>query len=76
MTVPGTSVLIQDVVTAVERVDAEGLFNPYTNDGARSSFKSQPKVPWVRQSLHVRATYAVTASESLAAYFSLHALPW
>ena len=30
---PGGSQLVQDIVTAVETVQAEGMFNPYTNEG-------------------------------------------
>ncbi len=34
VTAPGSSALSQDTVVAVEQVEAEGLFNPYTDEGA------------------------------------------
>ena len=35
VTSPDAPTLVQDVVVAVTRVEAEGLFNPYTNEGAQ-----------------------------------------
>ena len=34
---PGESRLLQETVVAVEAVRAEGMFNPYTVEGARPS---------------------------------------